>query len=148
MGQLRWWVRFGEQGWVNSRERQGTDVSNSLDYQGTPGLLVEIVHKLVPTWRKWANVDDAFAAGSNHLLDPERHTLEFHRGGIQILHPQDERPIGRRTDFGRLKMMALDRDRYRIRLLRVGADAGGEHRRHNRKYAHDQFEDCECRSHG
>src|SRR5215469_13731689 len=23
MGQLRWWVRFGEQGWVNSRERQG-----------------------------------------------------------------------------------------------------------------------------
>jgi hypothetical protein len=33
-------------------------------------------------------------------------------------------------DFGRLKMMALDRDRNRIRLLRMGADAGAQHRRH------------------
>jgi hypothetical protein len=106
----------------------GPAASNSLDDQRTPGLLMEIVNKLVPTWGKRTNFDDAFAAGGNHLLDPECHTLEFHRGGIEILHPQDERPIRRRMDFGRLKMMALDRDRNRIRLLCV--DAGAQHRRH------------------
>src|SRR5215470_19396130 len=125
-----------------------TDAPISLDDQGTPGLLVEIVHKLVSTWRKRANVDDAFAAGSNHLLDPERHTLEFHWGGIKILHPQDERPIGRRTDFGGLKMMALNRDRNRIRLLRVWAGTEGQHRCHKHQYACERVEDCECHSHG
>jgi len=37
MGQLRWWVRFGEQGWVNSRERQG--LRDSVESQRMPSGL-------------------------------------------------------------------------------------------------------------
>jgi hypothetical protein len=32
---------------------------------------MEVVNKLVPTWRKRTNVDEAFASTGNHLLDPE-----------------------------------------------------------------------------
>ena len=35
MDQLRWWVRFGEQGWVNSRERQGFFVIRHLNRENS-----------------------------------------------------------------------------------------------------------------
>ena len=51
--------------------------------QSAAGFLMEVVKEFVLARRERADIDDPFAAGSNDLLDPQRHTLEFHRRRIE-----------------------------------------------------------------
>ena len=60
---------------------------------------MEIVEKFVADQREWANMHHAFAAGCDHLLDPQRHAFEFHCRDVQVFHSYGQRPIGRRADF-------------------------------------------------
>jgi hypothetical protein len=69
---------------------------------------MKIVEEFILAWRQRADIDHTLGSGGNHFLDPERYAFEFHGGYIEILDPQDDRPIGRRMDFARLKMMTFD----------------------------------------
>src|ERR1700675_4732253 len=94
------------------RPRAGDEViasKASLHDKRASGFLMEIVEKFVAAGRERADMHRAFAAGSDHLLDPQRHAFEFHGRGIQVFYSYGQRPIGRRADFSRLKMMVLDR---------------------------------------
>src|SRR5580704_1864784 len=112
------------------RPRAGRDetitTKASLHDKRAPGFLMEIVEKFVAARRERANMHRAFAAGRDHLLDPQRHAFEFHGRGIQVFHSYGQRPIGRRADFSRLKMMVLDGyGHLGGGLLRACAGAGG-----------------------
>src|SRR5580704_12390327 len=107
----------------------------SLHDKRAPGFLMEIVEKFVAARRERANMHHAFAAGRDHLLDPQRHAFEFHCPGIQVFHSYGQRPIGRRADFSRLKMMVLDRyGDFGGGLLCAcaGADGSDDRRRNHR----------------
>src|SRR5579871_3337747 len=77
------------------------------------GVLMEIVEELVAAGRERANIDAALAVAWHHFFNPQRNALEFHRCGIKVLDPNDDRPVGRRRDLARLKTMVLDRDLHR-----------------------------------
>jgi hypothetical protein len=119
----------------------------SLHDERSAGFLMEVVKEFIPAWRKRSDIDDSLASRRNHLLNPERHAFEFHGDGIKVLDPESEWLIGWGTDFGRLKMMALDRDSDRRRLLRARSGAREKGRRDERKRAADEFERRERYSH-
>src|SRR6202051_3476006 len=76
----------------------------SLHDQRAPGFLMEIVEKFVAARRERANMHGAFAAGCDHLLDPQRHAFEFHCPGVQVLHSYGQRSVGTSADFPRLRV--------------------------------------------
>src|SRR5215469_16038425 len=120
----------------------------SLRDESSVGFLMEVVEEFIPAWRKRSDIDDSLASRRDHLLNPERHAFEFHSGGIKVLDPEGKRLIGWGTDFGRLKMMALNRDSDCRRLLRARSGAREKGRRNERKRAADEFERRERYSHG
>jgi len=106
----------------------------SLYDEGTSSLSMKIVEEFVLARRERTDIDGTLGSGGDDLLDPKRYALEFHGGCIEILDHQDDRPIGGRMDFGRLKTMTFNRDLDRRSLLGVQAAVGENHC--GRKYQH------------
>src|SRR5262249_23117217 len=79
--------------------------------EGTAGLLMKIIEKLVSTGSERPNIHCARGTWPDHLLDAQRYALKFYWRTIGVLDADGDRPVRWRAQFGWLETMILHRDR-------------------------------------
>src|ERR1700730_1839035 len=80
--------------------RSAASTASLFYHKRAARLLMEVVEELVAPGRERAHLDHALAVGRDHFFDPQPHAFEFHGGGIEIAHPDGDRPVGGGTRLG------------------------------------------------
>src|SRR4051794_25682658 len=85
--------------------------------QSTAVALVEVVEEFISAGLQRADADRGLAVRRDDLFHPHRLAFELHRSRIAILHAKQDRLVGRRAHFARLKLLTLhcEFDRYVLR---------------------------------
>src|SRR3984893_12981520 len=71
--------------------------------EGAARLFVEVIVEFVASGLQRPHIDDTLAVGSDHLFDPQRFALEFHRFGVEVLDPDRDGSVGRRVQLAWLE---------------------------------------------